>query len=80
MLMRASAGGLTSTVAKLVSLGASLGLTDKENKTSLMVACASKHAATAEMLMPATAAAGVLDAQVHPRLRTVWLWAWVRTD
>jgi ankyrin repeat protein len=59
----ASANGLGSTVAKLLSLGANAALEDGDRNTSLILACMNNHEAVAAQLMEATQNAGALDVQ-----------------
>jgi ankyrin repeat protein len=57
--------GRTKTIAARLALGlgADIAAKDKDGKTSLMLACANKNAASAAELMEATKNAGALDLQ-----------------
>ena len=65
LLMRASALGLTSTVAKLLALGADVAVKDQNGKGAFDHAMEQKHEAAVEVLLQAMIAAGIdIDAEI----------------
>ena len=64
LLMRAGALGLTSTVAKLLALGADVAVKDQNGKGAFDHAMEQKHEAAVEVLLQAMIAAGIdIDAK-----------------